>query len=80
MAWDCPKKNTSARALGSGQRPIALARMFALMPGDAKASNDVVTCTLLLFSHYITVLFDLGTTLFYVKLLSTLGYENTRKS
>ncbi|XP_042954699.1 uncharacterized protein LOC122291118 [Carya illinoinensis] len=60
MARDCPRRNVSTPAIGGGQRATAPARVFALTPGDAEASNDVVTSTLPLFSCFATVLSDPG--------------------
>lgn len=48
VARDCRSNQgkAPAPARGGGQRKTAQARVFALTPGDAEASNDVVTGTL----------------------------------
>jgi hypothetical protein len=53
VARDCRSNQgkAPAPARGGGQRKTAQARVFALTPGDAEASNDVVTGTLPLFSR-----------------------------
>ncbi|XP_041016164.1 uncharacterized protein LOC121258687 [Juglans microcarpa x Juglans regia] len=61
MARDYPR-NAPPLATKSGQRPTAQARVFALTPGDAETSNELVTGTLLLFYRHATALYDSGAT------------------
>jgi hypothetical protein len=56
-----PQPTTNQNRLGE-QRNTALARVYALTLGDAIASNEVVTGTLLISSKQATVLFDSGAT------------------
>lgn len=81
MARDYPRKNTSAPASISGQRAIALARMFPLTLRDANASNNVGRhiYTFAIFSlcyHFVKSRFH---KLLYITRFCTLGYDNTIK-
>ncbi|KAF5447145.1 hypothetical protein F2P56_032715 [Juglans regia] len=62
LARDCPTKKPGEPGRSGGQKTQATARVYTLTPIDAKASNDVVTCTLSLFSRHASILFDSGAT------------------
>ncbi|XP_035539634.1 uncharacterized protein LOC118344008 [Juglans regia] len=62
LARDCPVKKPGESGRNGGQKTHATARVYALTPIDAEASNDVVTGTLSLFSRHASILFDSGAT------------------
>jgi len=64
LAKDCraPANNPTNHNHPGEQRNTAPARVYALTPGDAAASNEIVTSTLLISSRQATVLFDSGAT------------------
>jgi hypothetical protein len=64
LARDCrtPANNQVGQNRQEGQRHTAPARVYALTHGDAEASNEVVTGTLLIFPYKASVLFDSGAT------------------
>jgi hypothetical protein len=64
LAKDCraPANNPTNQNRPGEQRNTALARVYALTPGDEAALDEVVTGTLLISPHQATVLFDSGAT------------------
>ena len=47
---------------GAAHKPLALARVYALVPGEPKGGSEVVTGTAPILGFEASVLFDLGAT------------------
>ena len=71
LAIDVASSGTSARIAGKGvaQKPLAPARVYALVPGESEGGSKVVTYTAPILGFEASVLFDLGATHSFVSVV-----------
>ena len=71
LAIDVASSGTSARIAGKGvaQKPLAPARVYALVPGESEEGSKVVTSIALILEFGASVLFDLGVTYSFISIV-----------